>query len=456
MANLYPRVVIGASKSSSGKTTVSLGIMRALCAMGLKVQPYKAGPDYIDAAHHSLAAGRPSRNLDTWMLKEDVVRGLFVRASLGCDISIIEGAMGLFDGYGGTAVGSTAHLARALDAPVVLILDGTNGEQSIAAGLFGFLKYDPKVKIKGVIINKISSEERFRKIKAAVDAKKWGIEVLGFFPKDESLSIKERHLGLMPGCEDRGLISKHEKMGELAAKHINLKALLKIAKGAPYLYSENRLFRGNSSCNGLTAAVAKDAAFNFYYEDNLDMLKDAGFELAYFSPLNDRTVPQEANFLYIGGGFPEVFAKALSENRPMLASIKKYGLNGKPLYAECGGLMYLTKGIRDFNRRKHSMAGLINCEVVMKEKRQALGYVEAQVIKDNILSKKGTRLRGHEFHYSELIPEGKLAYAYKRKRFLIGDKKEDGIISGNILASYLHLHFATDGSILTRLTETIR
>lgn len=453
----YPRIVIAAVNSGSGKTTIVLGLMLALRKQGLRIQPFKVGPDYIDPSYHTQAAGRVSRNLDSWMLSKNTILKLFERNALNADISVIEGVMGLYDGLADTEEGSTAQLAKILKAPVILILDGRSLSRSAAAIVMGYKKFDTKVEIKGVIINNIGSNNHYSYIKSSIE-KEAKIPVLGYLPKNPDLKLPERHLGLVPTPEKklRGIF--YRKLSNLIERHIDLDAIMKIARQAPVFIknSSNKQQGTTFTQKPAVIAVAFDEAFNFYYQDNLDILKSLGAKLVKFSPLRDKKLPKEVSGVYIGGGFPELFAIRLSLNKQLIEDINKQARRGLPIYAECGGLMYLAKSIVDFEKKKWPMAGIFEGSVNMGRRLHGLGYVNIETVKDNILSKKGAKARGHVFHWSyldNLSKKDNFAYRIKKNT---DEVFYDGLIQGNVLASYAHLHFASDISLAKNFIVSCR
>ena len=448
-----PRVVFAASQSGSGKTTVTLGVILALHKMGLRVQPFKAGPDYLDPMQHSVVCARISRNLDSWLMQPGVILELFARNAEGADISIVEGAMGLYDGFMDTEYGSTPPLARIIGAPVILVLNAASFSRSAAAMVLGFKEFDKKVNLAGIILNNIGSPKHYHFTKSAIE-KKTKIPVLGFLPKDAGIKLPERHLGLVPAGEKKPDAGLYAKLSALVEKNIDIRRIIKISKQAPGFAKVNLSFPRQPKAGPLpaekresrqvTIAVARDKAFNFYYQDNLDMLKALGARLMEVSPLKDKSLPAGIDGMYIGGGYPELFAAKLAENNRLKEEIFKYAKQGLPIYAECGGLMYLVKNIIDLHGRAFSMAGVFDCSAVMANRRQALGYIEIEVRKDNILSRQGDKIRAHTFHWSYLENvSGKDNFAYGVSK---NKEKEysDGLIRENVLASYAHLHFASN------------
>ena len=448
-----PRLVIAGTQSGVGKTTIATGIMADLKAKGLTVQPFKVGPDYIDPTYHMLATGLPSRNLDSWMLPHKAMLELFHRASRKADISVIEGVMGLFDGYSGLDdSGSTAEVAKLLSAPVILIIDAGKMARSAAAMALGYAKFDPALDLRGFIANNIGSPQHFRWVKEAIEDAT-SIPVLGYLPRNNELKMPERHLGLVPTVEMVGAQHAVPLLIRQMEETFDLDRLLEIARSAEPLPSpKSQLFPTKASAPLVNIALARDEAFSFYYQDNLDLLEAYGARLLPFSLLRDSTLPENAQGVYLGGGFPEMYAEALSANRPMMESLRKAVSEGLPIYAECGGLMYLSQGIVDFEEKRHPMAGLLPGWSVMKNRLTRMGYVELEVKKNTILASKGTRLRGHEFHWSEMEKELEpTAYGITSPTTRL-----EGYANGNILASYVHLHFGSEPSLARNFIEACR
>ncbi len=449
-----PRLIIAGTHSGVGKTTLTLGIISALRKKGVNVQAFKTGPDYIDPTYHAQGSGKACGNLDTWLLSKAAVFELFKRRAEGADISIIEGVMGLYDGLKSGEEGSTAHLAKVLDCPVILMQDARSLSRSAGAVALGYKEFDKKINIAGIILNNIGSVNHYNYVKVAIE-RKTKIPVLGYLPRDPDLKISKRHLGLIPSAEKPLEPDFHKKLSMLVEKNINLARLMEIGRKArPFPSHRDRIFTPTPkslvwgfkkaiSKNRVTIAVAKDEAFNFYYQDNLDILSHLGSEIITFSPLRDRELPKGINGLYIGGGFPELFASRLSKNKALLASIYKASEQGLPIYAECGGLMYLVEAIQDFKNKKFPMVGIFKSTISMGERLKSLGYVDLQVVKDNILSARGDRNKAHLFHWSHLtgIPKNS-SFAYKIVKD--GNIIYDGLIRRNVLAGYAHLHFGSD------------
>jgi cobyrinic acid a,c-diamide synthase len=454
------RLLIAGSRSGVGKTTISLGIMRAFKNRGLNVQPFKVGPDYIDPGFHTLISEKASYNLDSYFLGSSGVKKLFLQKSEAADISIIEGVMGLFDGRAKDSESSSAEIAKTLKTPVVLVIDAAKMAQSAAALVYGYKNYDPDLNLKGVIINNISSSRHYQLLKQALESDRVGVEVLGYLPKNLELELPERHLGLVPVGESSGVIEYADKLSELIEQQIDLDRLEVLAASAGIL-TEDEIQTDNSSAN-ITAdfskelgsrkvkiGVAHDQAFNFYYQSNLDLLQEAGAEIIYFSPIADQNLP-DVDFLYFGGGFPESFLEELSTNESFKKDLLLKVEKGLPVYGECGGLMYLSRSIKNFDGRSYDMCSLIPLEVEMTEKLQEMGYREIEAIRDNILLKKGEKARGHVFHYSRLSGSSKkvkLNYRFK-------DSCGAYSTAENVLASYLHLHFASNPNLIKNILES--
>lgn len=448
-----PRLVLAGTASGVGKTSLAVGIMAALRARGRSVAPFKAGPDYIDPTYHGLAAGRPSRNLDSWLLPPANLLTLFQRAAAASDLALVEGGMGLFDGRsGGGEAGSTAELAKLLRAPVVLVLDVGKQARSAAAVARGFQTFDPTLDLAGFILNRVGSARHADLVKREVEAVT-GRPVLGALPKSAEVELPERHLGLIPSSELGRAEAVVGRLGELVAEHLDLDTLLRLAEATPPPPVEvDELFPTEPRQPSRRLAVARDEAFSFYYEDNLDLLAAHGAELAPFSPLRDEALPAGADGLYLGGGFPELFAERLAANRPLLEDLRRAAGAGLPIYAECGGLMYLAEQLTDFNGARHTMAGLLPCQVAMTEQRMALGYVKLRTRRDTLLSAAGRELRGHEFHWSRLSAGAELADAYD---VLEPSQRREGFASTKLLASYVHLHFGSAADLAPGLVAAL-
>ncbi|WP_027409796.1 cobyrinate a,c-diamide synthase [Anoxybacteroides tepidamans] len=429
------RIVIAGTGSGVGKTTVTIGIMAALKKKGYTVQGFKCGPDYIDPTYHTAVTGRPSRNLDSWMGGKDIVKAICQKGCEGADIAVIEGVMGFFDGKQATSIeGSTAEISILTQSPVLLVVDCSGMARSAAAVVRGFQLLDERVRIVGVIANRVGSEGHFRLVKAAIE-QECGIPVIGFLQKHEDLHIPERHLGLVPSIERGELDRFFAQLGERIARTVDLDALLQLAE-APDL-EIGHSFLSVDTTHHVRIAIAKDAAFHFYYQENLELLEAYGAELRFFSPLAGDTVPEDVDGLYIGGGFPEEFAEQLSKQEHVKKSVRQAINNGLPTLAECGGFMFLSEGIETTDGGFYEMVGVIPGKVRMHPKLAALGYRE--VWGDNFLLSKELVAKGHEFHYSTFtrLDEGNFAYETKGLR---GTKK-DGYMKDNLVAGYVHFYF---------------
>ncbi|WP_018247674.1 cobyrinate a,c-diamide synthase [Orenia marismortui] len=452
---MYPRLLIAGTASGVGKTTLTMGLMGALKKRGYNVQPYKVGPDYIDPGFHKLVTGNSSRNLDSYLLGEAGVQECFLHAAKGADISLIEGVMGLFDGKKGRDdYGSTAHIAKILKAPVILIMDVGKMARSAVAMAYGYMNFDPKLHVAGVILNNVGSKGHYQMIQERIE-EELGLKVLGYLPYQKNLELTERHLGLVPITESKELVAFVNRLTDLIEGYIDLDSLVALAEGTPKLeFKEERIFIQSQEYN-LTLGVAYDEAFNFYYQDNLDILENLGVKLKYFSPLKDHKLP-EVDGLYIGGGFPESFLEQLAENNRIKEDIYRKVKAGLPTYAECGGLMYLAEEIRGFNANRYSMVGVVPAKIEMMDSLQAMGYVRAKAVNDNLLLKEAETVKGHEFHYSKLIALKEVNSAYQ----LYGGKGKKGRYEGfakqNLLASYVHLHFGSNLEIVKRFLEIIK
>jgi len=440
-----PRIIIAATNSGCGKTTVTAGILAALVKRGLKVQPFKVGPDYIDPMFHTFITGNASRNLDSWMLNEDTVSYLFSKNAEGMDIAVIEGVMGLYDGFGGRSdIGSTAHISRIIKAPVILVVNGDGMSLSIASLVQGFANFNKSVRIKGIIINNVGNEGHYRLLKEIIE-EHTGISVLGYLPWMEGCSLESRHLGLVPSDEIEGLKEKIDLLSAQVEKTIDLELLLKLAEQAEDGMKAPTLLglSAPEARDGVRIAVARDKAFNFYYKDNLELMEMMGAELVYFSPLEDDRLPGDIHGLYIGGGYPELFAKELQDNTSMREDIKGSIIEGLPAYAECGGLMYMSESISGKDVGTYEMVGIIPGKSEMTASLQRFGYVDIEIICDNVLSRCGQKIRGHEFHYSTIKVDGAVPVCYRVvKRRKGGETAWNcGFKMFNLLAGYPHLHF---------------
>jgi cobyrinic acid a,c-diamide synthase len=469
-----PRLTIAATHSGTGKTTITAGLILALRNRGLTIQPFKVGPDYIDPGFHTLAAGRPGRNLDTVMISEEAVAELFLHAAGGggtaggaagkhgsffppADLSVIEGVMGLYDGFSGEVeTGSTAHLAKVLHSPVVLCIDARAMARSAAAVALGFVRFDPAARICGFILNNIGSPHHFELVKGIIE-ETTKLPVFGYLPKQGEIALPERHLGLVPAWE-RDELPEAERLAGLVEEYIDVDRTIEAARSAPELevrqldasetpgpHGGSKIFpqtQISSNTGRVKIGYALDDAFHFYYQDNLDILEWYGAELVPFSPLRDDRLPEGIAGIYIGGGYPELRAEALAGNTGMTESLRKAARSGMPIYAECGGLMYLVEELVTFEGVTFPMAGLFPGKVIMEKKLAALGYYRGTALEDTPIAKKGWSVWGHVFHWSRL--EG--VAQNQRFGFTLEkpgkDPVTDGLLEGNVLAGYFHIHFA--------------
>ncbi len=438
-----PRLVIAATGSGVGKTTATVGLIAALRSRGWRVAAFKCGPDYLDPTYHRRAAGVTSHNLDGWMMGRHAVLATFARASRGFDVAVIEGMMGLFDSATPTGdEGSTAEIAKWLDAPVLLVTDTSGMARSIAAMAGGYAHFDRVLKVAGIICNRVGSRGHLDMLRMASAE----VPVVGGLPGDAELAFPERHLGLRSADENAVPQRLFDGWEKLASEWLDLDAIISIARSAPALpIEEVRPERiANPRCR---IGLAWDDAFHFYYEDNLSRLEECGAELVRFSPSHDEGLPK-VDGLYFGGGYPEVLARELSNNHRMIDAVRQFADSGRPIYAECGGLMYLSAGIRTLDGETFPMAGLIPGIAVMSPKLQALGYVEVETRAPSILGPAGTRFRGHQFRYSILDDGGAATlphlYGVQPKW---GADFEEGYARENVVASYVHAHWASNPSI---------
>lgn len=440
--------MVAGTASGVGKTTCSLALMAAFRRRGLAVQPFKCGPDFLDTGHHTCICGRSSRNLDTWMLSKQANRELFSQASAGADVAVVEGMMGLFDGVAGeTDQGSSAEIAKLLDIPVVLVLDASRSSRSIAAVVKGFETFDPGVRFGGVILNGVAGENHFRMLEPAI-ALNSSVPILGWLPRNSDITIPERHLGLHTAAEQTDWPARRDAFAAFAEAHLNLDLLLR-DKSWPHITPAAKPPKSPAHENRVRVAVAKDRAFSFYYQDNFDLLRECGAEIIEFSPLSEEQLPEDVDAIYLGGGYPELYTQALSENSRMLAQIRSFAACGKPIYAECGGMMYLAESLTTLNSESFPMAGVLPLQIAMTKKLIHFGYAEVEFTEDCLLGEKGTTVRGHSFHCSQATVTGQLGMAYRVRYSLSGREKAEGYSRQNVLASYIHLHFRANPSIAT-------
>lgn len=431
-----PRIVVSAPHRSSGKTTLSIGLCAALAKSGMVVQPFKKGPDFIDPMWLTAAAGRDCRNLDLFMMGETAILTSFQRGATGADFSLVEGNMGLYDSTDLEGKGSTADMARSLKAPIILVVSTRNLTRSVAPLLLGFQQFEPDIDIAGVILNKVSGPRHESKLRAAIE-RYTDLEVLGAVRRRPEAGIIQRHLGLKPAREELGAAAVIDTIAAIIADAVDLDRIREIAAAAPPL-APLQLPELQVPTPTIRLGVAQDQAFTFYYPENFEALQAAGVQLVPFSPLADSELP-EVDGLFIGGGFPEVFMAELEANSRLRGAIRGAIERNMPVYAECGGLMYLSRAM-SWQGRSREMVGALPCDIVMHEKPRGHGYMKLQATGAGDWFSQGLKLKGHEFHYSEVVNLGDVQFAYRVERGSGVDGEHDGILYRNVLASYTHLH----------------
>jgi cobyrinic acid a,c-diamide synthase len=432
-------LVIAGTGSGVGKTTVTLGLLEAWRRRGLAVQAFKVGPDFIDPGFHELVTGRPSYTLDGWMCGRDHVRSLVARHAADADLAIVEGMMGCFDGVAPDAdVGSTAELARWLGAPVVLVLDASGQARSVAAVVHGFERFDPELHVAAVIANRVGGQGHAGLVREAIRGA-CRAEPVGALAWDATLTLPERHLGLVTAGEGPLTAGRLQRLADLIESSVDLDHLLALAVPLPRTGQPS----ATSSPPRVKLGVARDAAFQFYYRENLDRLRAAGAELVSWSPLADPG-PPDVDGLYFGGGYPELHARTLADNRAALKAVAGLAAAGVPIYAECGGLMYLAESLRDAAGASHAMVGLLPAAVSMEARRLTLGYADVRFSSDTPLGAAGTASRGHEFHASTLTPVPASVRRVYEIRGRGGEPRVEGFLVDNALLSYVHLHFGSN------------
>lgn len=435
------RIIIAGTNSGVGKTTITCGIMRALKNKGVDVSPYKVGADYIDTTYHKLATGNTSTNLDEFMLDKNKIKEIFVQNAK--EISVIEGVMGLFDGYQDNCdYCSTASMSKILDTKVILIIDAGKMSSSIMPLVKGFIEFDKNVQIAGIILNNVSTKSHYNILKSAIE-KVSNVCVLGNIPKLKDISISSRHLGLTLADEDENNKNKIQKISEIVSEHIDIEKLLEISSSKDIKYEEEK----NLKKYDVTLAIAKDKAFNFYYEYAIREFEKRDVNIIYFDTTKDEKLP-ECDGVYIGGGYPELYAKELSENKTLLNDIKSKSEANMPIYAECGGLMYLGKSIL-ISDEKYDMVNIFDGTSYMSDRLQRFGYSIAISKCDTPITKVGQELRGHEFHHSTF--ESDIQNVFDMKKILYDSSVKSwggGYIKNKTLASYLHIHFSSNTDIV--------
>lgn len=438
-----PRILIAGDRSSSGKTTIVAGLLSALRGRSLQVQPFKVAMDYIDPSYHTWITGRSCRNLDGYLMTEAAVKEIYAHAAENADIAVIEGVRGLYEGYDGD-LGSTAQIAKLLRTPVIFVVDARSITRSCAAIVKGYMDFDPQVEFKGVILNKVGSERHAQKAIKEIE-RYAGVEVVGVIRRNEEMHLAMRHLGLVPVLEGKtrheGFPERVDKIRQIVEEGLNLDRIQEIAKEAePLPEVEPDLYRQNALGQGLRIGVARDEAFNFYYRDNLELMELAGAKVVPFSPVHDAALPQ-VDGIYIGGGYPELYARELSENAGMRRALEKAHERDLPIFAECGGLMYLAREI-EWDGACHEMIGLVPGKS-RRGKVRVVSYVHGALARDCALGKAGEAIMGHEFHHSEMLMDENVKYAIRLERGTGISGGWDGMCEGNMVASYTHIHSAS-------------
>ncbi|MFF5443830.1 cobyrinate a,c-diamide synthase [Streptomyces sp. NPDC012888] len=455
-----PRLVVAAPSSGSGKTTVATGLMAAFAERGLAVSPHKTGPDYIDPGYHALATGRAGRNLDAFMCGTELIGPLFAHGAAGCDLAVVEGVMGLYDGAAGRGeLASTAQVAKLLRAPVVLVVDASSQSRSVAALVHGFASFDPQVRLGGVILNKVGSDRHEAMLREALEEA--GTPVLGVLRRAPQVSTPSRHLGLVPVAERRAdALAAVAALAEQVRAGCDLEALLALARSAPPLavtaWDPATAVAGTEAGTGADApdtagrprvAVAGGPAFTFSYAEHAELLTAAGAEVVGFDPLHDEDLPEGTAGLVVGGGFPEVYAPELASNEPLRKAVAELAAAGAPVAAECAGLLYLARSLDG-----RPMCGVLDADARMSE-RLTLGYREAVAVSDSPLAATGTRMRGHEFHRTVVEPGAGAAPAWG---FTHPERRVEGFVRQGVHASYLHTHWAALPSVASRFARAAR
>ncbi len=438
-------IVIAGERSGVGKTTLTLALVKAFMDRGLRVQCFKVGPDFIDPGYHAAISGRPPRNLDGWMMSRDYCTASFVRNTEDVDIAVIEGVMGVFDGYDGTSEnGSTAQIAKWLHLPVILVVDGSAFARTAGALVLGYETYDPQLAIAGVIFNRVSGDSHFRYLSEGVAAR-CTAGVLGYVPRNREWEIPERHLGLVLAEETTALLEKISSLSCLMETTVAVDKIIAMAGEVKAGQGETPSYGVPAADHATTIGVARDEAFCFYYQDNLDYLEDCGARITYFSPVHDAALPSGISGLYLGGGYPELHAQALSKNKAMRDAVVAFCKSGKPVYAECGGFLYLLNALVDQDGIRHAMSGLFPAEARMRGQLQRLGYVEIEAQKECPFLAQGEKVRGHEFHYSDIseMPQS-ITRCYRAVPRKGRPAFSEGYTIDTVVASYIHLHFASN------------
>ncbi|MFE9040804.1 cobyrinate a,c-diamide synthase [Streptomyces sp. NPDC012421] len=441
---MVARLVIAAPSSGAGKTTVATGLMAAFASRGLSVSPHKVGPDYIDPGYHALATGRPGRNLDAYMCGTGLVAPLFAHGSRGCDLAVVEGVMGLYDGAADQGeLASTAQVAKLLKAPVVLVVDASSQSRSVAALVHGFASWDPEVRIGGVILNKVATDRHEHLLREALGES--GVPVLGVLRRAPAVATPSRHLGLIPVAERQAqAVEAVAAQAEQVRAGCDLDALLALARSAPALDTEAwspAVAAAPPAGRRPVVAVAGGAAFTFSYAEHTELLRAAGAEVVTFDPLRDEALPEGTRGLVIGGGFPEMYAAELAANEPLRKAVADFAAGGAPVAAECAGLLYLARSLDGT-----PMCGVLEADARMSG-RLTLGYRDAVAVSDSVLAPAGARLRGHEFHRTVIEPGAGAVPAWGLRQ---PERRVEGFVRGGVHASYVHTHWAGSPEVAAR------
>ena len=446
MNSRCPVIVVAGTGSGVGKTSVSIALTAALKKRGFAVQTFKVGPDFLDPTYLSMASGRKCYNLDGWMSGREYVRTLFESQTQDADVAVIEGVMGLFDGSDATtSEGSTAEIAKWLDAEVLLVLNARGVARSVAAMVKGYCEFEPELKTIGVIANRSGSKRHEEWLRKALESASLP-QLIGAVPKDAFPELPSRHLGLKSADGDNLSVEIVEKLSNAIEQHADLNEIINVLSLKKL---EKKKVAGSNGKGGgrVRVGIAYDLAFSFYYPDNLDAMEALGCDLIKFSPLADDSLPDDLDGLYIGGGYPELFAEQLMQNRSMLDSIRIFAESGHAVYAECGGLVYLSQGVETVGGNKYDFVGLLPVRTKMRDSFQSLGYVDITLTGDSLIGDKGDQLRGHRFHYSALMDDPlknndwKAVYSLKRR--MTDSETPEGYQKGNIVVSYVHVHLAS-------------
>lgn len=434
-------IVVAGPWSGCGKTTATLGLLAALRRRGLRVAPFKVGPDFIDPGHHARIAGTPSRNLDGWMLPKETNRRIFRRGAAGADIAVVEGVMGLFDGYDGrTEAGSTAQMAKWLGLPVLLVVNAARMARSAAALVLGFERFDPELAFAGILFNGLGGPRHFEYLREAMEGHA-GVPCLGGMARNPEVAIPERHLGLFTDADHPLDEKAADRLADLAEESLDMDRLL---PRLPEISVDSAAGPESAPAPTVRLGVASDAAFCFYYPDNFDLLRAAGVEIVPFSPISDPALPPDLDGLYFGGGYPELFAEALTGNAELRREVREMSRSGMPIYGECGGFMYLCEELTDTENRRFPMTGCFPLRTAMASRLRSLGYREITLRFPTLLGEPGTRIRGHEFHYSALSePPSGIETAYEVSGRRGAANTAEGFVVDRTLGSYIHLHFGS-------------